>query len=239
MELELKEIVIRLILSVITGFLIGLERESHHRPAGIKTHMLVCMGATVVSLIQMEMIADVVKRIAADPSLENVLKADFGRLGAQVISGIGFLGAGTILRNKGSVKGLTTAATLWAVACLGLGIGMGYYFISIFAALTVLAILTLLRLVQNALEKKKGVKELEIVFINKKETMSIISEYFQTKAIRVRSIDFPEEQEETVYAGQPVIRCIYKLVVPRTADDKSVALDLSMENNIIRINDLE
>ncbi len=239
MELNVTEILLRLALAVVVGFFIGLERESHHRPAGIKTHMLVCIGAAVVSLIQLEMIADVVSRIKADPMLADVLKADFGRLGAQVISGIGFLGAGTILRTKGSVKGLTTAATLWAVACLGLGIGMGYYFISVSAAVIVIAVLTLLRLLQTAIEKRKGLKELDIVLINKKEAMSSLSEYFQAKFIRVRSIDFTEEQEESLHFGQPAVRCIYTITLPRSVDLQSVVMDLSMENNIIKINDFD
>jgi putative Mg2+ transporter-C (MgtC) family protein len=237
MELAYTEVIIRLALAVLVGFLIGLERESRHRPAGIKTHMLVCIGATVVSLIQIEIVSDVVRRIGEDPLLKDVLKADVGRLGAQVISGIGFLGAGTILRTKGSVKGLTTAATLWAVACLGLGIGMGYYFISISAAVLVIAILTLLRLFQSAVEKRKGVKEIEMVFVKKKETMGMISEYFQSKFIRVVSIDFAEEHEETFHFGQPVYRCVYKLIIPRTVDFKNVIMELGMENDIIKVNE--
>ena len=102
--MELREILLRLGLAVLFGLMVGIEREHRHRPAGIKTHILVCVGAALVSLIQAEMVTETVKMIKADPSLSNVLKADIGRLGAQVISGIGFLGAGTILRNKVTIK---------------------------------------------------------------------------------------------------------------------------------------
>ncbi len=107
------EIVLRLSLAFIIGFFVGFEREHRHRPAGIKTHVLVCIGAALISILQSKMVDDIIAQVAEKPELAAVLKSDYGRLGAQVISGIGFLGAGTILRTKGSIKGLTTAATLW------------------------------------------------------------------------------------------------------------------------------
>ncbi len=105
------EIVLRLSLAFIIGFFVGFEREHRHRPARIKTHVLVCIGAALISILQSKMVDDIIAQVAEKPELAAVLKSDYGRLGAQVISGIGFLGAGTILRTKGSIKGLTTAAT--------------------------------------------------------------------------------------------------------------------------------
>ncbi|MHB1455122.1 MAG: MgtC/SapB family protein [Saccharofermentanales bacterium] len=239
MDLTYTDILLRLGIAIAVGFFIGLEREQHHRPAGIKTHILVCMGATVVSLIQLEMVADVVGQITANPALADVLKTDYGRLGAQVISGIGFLGAGTILRTKGSIKGLTTAATLWLVACVGLGVGMGYYFISISAAILGMLVLTFLRLLQKSIAQKKGTKEIDFVLINKKETMSLIAEYFQSKDIRINSIDFPEEQDEIDYRDKPAIRCIYKVSLPRTVTIKSVVMDLCIEDDIIKVTEVD
>ena len=110
------DILLRLALAVGVGLLVGVERERHHRPAGMKTHIMVCMGAAIVSMIQLHMTADTAAAVTEMPELAQVLKSDAGRLGAQVISGIGFLGAGTILQKKGSITGLTTAATLWLVS---------------------------------------------------------------------------------------------------------------------------
>ena len=124
------DILIRLGIAIAAGFAVGLERERHHRPAGIKTHIMVCMGAAIVSMIQLYMAQDAVAVVGLHPEMADAVKVDFGRLGAQVISGIGFLGAGTILQRKGSIKGLTTAATLWLVACIGLAGGMGCWWCS-------------------------------------------------------------------------------------------------------------
>ena len=125
------EILFRLGVALIIGLIIGFEREHHHRPAGMKTHIMVCMGAAIISIIQILISEETIAKIAEDPSLSEALKVDMGRLGAQVVSGIGFLGAGTILQYRGSIKGLTSAATLWLTACIGLAAGMGYYFLAI------------------------------------------------------------------------------------------------------------
>lgn len=140
------EIVIRLILAVIVGGLIGYEREFKNRPAGFRTHILVCVGSAVISMIQVLAIEDTKSIILANPEMINVIKADMGRLGAQVISGVGFLGAGTIIHEKGSVKGLTTAATIWTVACIGLAVGMGYYFLSVVSVLGVYGVLVVMKM---------------------------------------------------------------------------------------------
>lgn len=108
---------LKLFLAVLFSGIIGFEREHSHRPAGFRTHILVSVGATLVMMTAKFVFMEYQGLTSFDPT----------RLGAQVISGIGFLGAGTILREGFSVKGLTTAASLWAVSCIGLAIGAGYY----------------------------------------------------------------------------------------------------------------
>ena len=109
--------ILRILLSMFIGGLIGWERENTHRPAGLRTHMLVAVGSCVVMQLGAYNSTHIGAQFNIDPS----------RLGAQVISGIGFLGAGTILKEGTTIKGLTTAASLWVVACLGLTIGAGAY----------------------------------------------------------------------------------------------------------------
>ncbi|MGN1418012.1 MAG: MgtC/SapB family protein [Acutalibacteraceae bacterium] len=109
--------IIKLFLTVLFSGVIGFEREHSHRPAGFRTHILVAVGATLVMMTSKYVFLEYEGLTSFDPT----------RLGAQVISGIGFLGAGTILREGFSVKGLTTAASLWAVSCIGLAVGAGYY----------------------------------------------------------------------------------------------------------------
>lgn len=122
------ESIIRLVVSMIVGALVGWERERGNRPAGLRTHMLVCMGSCLVMTGSIWF------------ARENQT-GDAMRMGAQVISGIGFLGAGTIIKDDHGVKGLTTAASLWVVACIGLALGAGFYWGAILcAALTYAAL---------------------------------------------------------------------------------------------------
>lgn len=123
MQLSYWDILLRTILSILLGGFIGMERQSKHRPAGFRTHILVCLGSMTVMVLSQYLFLQYYELygIASDPA----------RLGAQVISGIGFLGAGTIIRYGGNVKGLTTAASLWAIACIGLAIGAGFYALAI------------------------------------------------------------------------------------------------------------
>lgn len=115
LEVNLISITVRLLLALLCGGILGIERGRKKRPAGFRTYMLVCMGATLVMLTNLYII-------------ELFPGADPARMGAQVISGIGFLGAGTIIvTGKNKVRGLTTAAGLWAAACVGLAIGIGFY----------------------------------------------------------------------------------------------------------------
>ena len=126
-ELNIYSVAIRLFLAMLLGGMIGMERGRKHRAAGFRTYLLVCMGAALTMLLGqylVEMLEGSWK--ALSDALE--AKSDVSRLGAQVINGIGFLGAGTVIvTGRQEVKGLTTAAGLWASACMGLAIGAGFY----------------------------------------------------------------------------------------------------------------
>ncbi|MBQ8743234.1 MAG: MgtC/SapB family protein [Clostridia bacterium] len=125
-------VTVRLILATVCGGIIGLERGRKRRPAGFRTHMIVCLGASLTMLISQHL-------LSAGYSL------DLSRLGAQVVSGIGFLGAGTIIvTGRQKIKGLTTAAGLWASACMGLAIGAGFYLGALVGFVLVLITATLL-----------------------------------------------------------------------------------------------
>ena len=119
------EILLRLVIAAIAGGLVGFERSTANKPAGLRTLMIVCMGAALFTIIGTTTFAEV------DPA----------RIVAGIVTGIGFLGAGTIFRAKDHVKGLTTAASMWAVAGIGIAVGLGEYVLS--AAATILVILVL------------------------------------------------------------------------------------------------
>ena len=123
---EYTEIFIRLILATFAGGLIGLEREVVHKPAGVRTHMLVCLGSALFVLVTIETLPNEAARIIAG-----------------IATGIGFLGAGTIFKSKDEVHGLTTAASVWAVAAVGIAIGLGYYLMTTIAVVLILIILQL------------------------------------------------------------------------------------------------
>lgn len=155
--LTISDVIIRIVLSCVLGGLIGLERESVNRPAGFRTHILVCMGATLVMLTGIYMFN----------IYRNVSDLDPTRLGAQVISGIGFLGAGTIMREGLTVRGLTTAASLWGVACIGLATGSGFYLGSIIATVFVFIILFFFSKFENYVSKKHNELCLKVISINR------------------------------------------------------------------------
>ncbi|NLA14833.1 MAG: MgtC/SapB family protein [Tissierellia bacterium] len=129
-ELNIYSITLRIVLSMICGGIIGLERSRKNRPAGFRTYMIVCLSSALVMMTNQYI-------------YNNFSGSDPARLGAQVISGIGFLGAGTIMiTSRNQIKGLTSAAGLWASACLGLAIGVGFYSGAVIVALIVFIIIT-------------------------------------------------------------------------------------------------
>ena len=193
------DILLRIAMAIVIGGFIGYEREMRHRPAGFITHILVCVGACVVSLIQMQMMYDTIILLEHNPELANSLKVDMGRIVAQVIPGIGFLGAGTIILDKGRrlVKGLTTATTILVVACIGLAIGLGYYAIAIIAGLSIIFIIVVLKRIESKAMNKKFMVILEVTYYNKdKDFVEKTARYFRKNRVEVRDIQFRKSDIE-------------------------------------------
>ena len=165
--LEYWIILLRVFLAIILGGVIGLERQSKHRPAGFRTHILVCLGSSTIMILSELLI----RRFSA----EFGTTSDPLRMGAQVVSGIGFLGAGTIIHFGPNVKGLTTAASLWAVAAIGLAVGAGFYAL----AVTVTAALYLTLMIFNRISRRITVSgntaEIHISLHNKPKTIGHIN----------------------------------------------------------------
>ena len=135
------QIIIRLVLSVILSGLIGLERQVHRRTAGLRTHILVSLGSCLIMLTSLYIFDIYKNQVALDPA----------RIAAGVITGIGFLGAGTIIREREGIKGLTTAASLWVVAGIGLAVGCGFYSAALFTTILALVALFFLRYAEGAI----------------------------------------------------------------------------------------
>lgn len=225
------EVILRVVLAIIIGGLIGYEREYKNRPAGFRTHILVCIGAAVISMIQVSGTQEITDMILKQPELSSALKADIGRLGAQVVTGVGFLGAGTIIHEKGSVKGLTTAASIWVVACIGLGVGMGYYFLSIFSTIAVYVVLVSLKQFEARFFHKSKITKLQVQYNNRPELIKKMEEYFSKKNIKVQNIDFDiYEDEETPYKISH-----YTILIPRHINTSEVIRDLCYYEEIVKV----
>ncbi|MBI5145488.1 MAG: MgtC/SapB family protein [Candidatus Omnitrophica bacterium] len=139
------EIIWRLVLSLVLGGLVGLERQLHKHTAGLRTHILVCLGSCLIMLTSIYVFDIYRNQVPLDPA----------RIAAGVITGIGFLGAGTIIRERQGIRGLTTAASLWVVAGIGLAIGCGFYLAGAFTTVLALVTLLLLRYTEDIIFEKK------------------------------------------------------------------------------------
>lgn len=164
-------IFVRLIIAAVLGGIIGMEREKLNRPAGVRTHMIVCLGSCLIMLLGEYM-----------HQIDNTI--DITRLGAQVVSGIGFLGAGAILKDGFSVRGLTTAATLWVVACVGLSVGGGFYSAGILTTIIVYSSLHFL-----GFTTKKGLRKNISVYVESLDnTINNLQDFLTDNGLEVVDI---------------------------------------------------
>ena len=200
----------RLLLACILGGIIGFEREHTNRPAGFRTHILVCVGSALV-MVTSEFIFN---KYAGHANL------DPARLGAQVISGIGFLGAGTIIRQGFNVKGLTTAASLWAVSCVGIAAGIGFYEGAIATtALIFVTLIVLKRFERYTLEKK----QCGIIYVkshNISGQIDAINKVFDNNKLQVKSIEFIDNDN----GGNLILKVLVRY--PKGADRAGIIREL-------------
>ena len=202
-ELTFEIIFFRLLLAVVFGGIVGLERERRHRPAGFRTHILVCIGAAIVSMVQDQLRIDILSLADEQGDYTAFIKTDLGRLGAQVISGIGFLGAGCIIKEKGEiVLGMTTAAGIWATGCVGLGIGWGFYNIAISAIVIMFIVMVVLRRVEDRFISRSYQISFEIKLCHKANLEKIMMEcydIFKQKSMAVTEVEKDLENQIIVF----------------------------------------
>lgn len=185
-----KEICMRLLCAMLVGMIIGTEREYTHRPAGMRTHILVALGACAV-MITGQLIFAQYRGYGANP--------DPARLSAQVITGVGFLGAGTILREGTNVKGLTTAASLWAVACLGIAAGAGYYIVAIAGMVFIFITLTFFEVLQTKLiGSGSGLQNYQMASDDVSAGLSALNAHARKHRVSVKDI-YTQHQKDGSY----------------------------------------
>ena len=195
-ELTVVSVLLRLTLAMLLGGLIGMQRQRMHRPAGFRTYMMVCMGAALTMILgQFEL--HLLMNEWADYAAAIGTKVDISRFGAQVINGVGFLGAGTILvTEKQQVKGLTTAAGLWASACMGLAVGAGFYEgVLLVFVLILVAVVLLPRIEFNMIERSRNM----IVYMELRnlDCVDEIISYMKTLDLQICDVEI-EHGKKTV-----------------------------------------
>ena len=206
----------RLMLAGVLGAVIGLERESHRRPAGFRTHTLVCLGSALVMLVSAYGLSWQPGAWPYDPT----------RIAAQVVSGIGFLGAGTILREGPVIRGLTTAASLWVVAGIGLAVGAGFYLGAVVTtALSVATLVWLSRIERRVLFSKE--QELSLVVSDQPGQLGAVAAVLGRHGINIRGVEIAP-QEGARAALQMVVE------IPPGADRSRVLADLSALEGVFR-----
>lgn len=181
-QLNLLSITIRILLSLLVGGIVGMERERKNRPAGFRTYILVCLGSTLVMMTN-QYVYQVYS--SGDPM----------RLGAQVISGIGFLGAGTIIvTGKSQIKGLTTAAGLWTSACCGLAIGIGFYEGAIIGSLAVMFTISGLQSFDTKMRKSSKYLDIYIEYKEAKSGFRDFLQYAKENQFEITNIQVSREE---------------------------------------------
>ena len=208
-------------MAVLIGAIIGIDREIKNRPAGMRTHVLVCVGAALVAMIECQSIADAV-------ALGNAaIGVSVGRITTSVVSGIGFLGAGTIFMSDHKISGLTTAASLWCTACIGLAAGAGYLGAAVISGLVVLVVLRLMQRVVRITTYKR----LEVQFIHRTETLAFLNEVFAQMEVTVLDVNFHAESrpEGNQYTN------VYTLSMPNRTRYVEIIGVLSENRNILKV----
>ncbi len=199
--LELKEYFIKLLLSAILGGLIGLERDVRGKAAGLRTHILVALGSTLFMLVSME-----IYTLYRDSNSDSVLRIDPARVAAQIIAGIGFIGAGAVIRNGIDVRGLTTAGCIWVCAGVGMAVGVGNFYLASFATFVALFSLLFLNKVEQMYFKDSYVK-LDLIFDDYPQLLDNIKLYIKNKNLDLRLFEF----EKDIILKKLKISIVFKL----------------------------
>lgn len=202
------DMILRLLAAALLGGIVGLERESKRRAAGLRTHLLVSMGSALVMITSQYVFYQYQGLAAIDPT----------RLGAQVISGIGFLGAGTIIKQGASVKGLTTAASLWAVACIGLAVGAGYYLAAVVAAvIVVLALFLLEKFEKSRIDQSRSNPDLVVRVVDAPGKLGEVAMTIGKTGANITNIELDKDDN-----GQILVR--FSLHLPKDISKSDVTM---------------
>lgn len=217
------DIFIRLTLATLLSGLVGYDAEFHDRPAGIKTHILVCVGACILAMIQID-ITLYSGWIEALGTHGEFLKIDPTRLVAQIVSGIGFLGAGTIIVTKQSVQGLSTAASLWAISGIGIAVGFGFYKLALLGTLFIYLILVFV----FKFIRFKTLKQIELQCLDEDGLQDFVNNLFKKLNISIKDTSFymDNNNQNRIYTY------IYTVEMDAKTSTEDILKDLSSNKKI-------
>ena len=229
-ELNFASVVLRILCAMAVGGIVGLDRERKGRAAGFRTYMLVALGAALTVMLG-QYLSVMLETVWADKVAELDLKTDVVRFGAQVINGVGFLGAGTIIvTGRQQVKGLTTAAGLWASACLGLAIGAGFYECVFIGFVLILVCMKLLPKIEDFVTSKALNMNIYIS-MDSVECLGNIINCFKESNFRILDADIEKEEHATITQ----INAVFSVKMTKRHPHTEILAKLSTLDGIIYI----
>lgn len=221
------DILTRLFLITLFASVIGFEREKQHSYAGLRTHLLVGISATIIALIQQAIVQEVIELHLQYPLMLEVVKVDPARLIATVVSGIGFLGAGTIIVTKRNITGLTTAASIWSIAGLGIAVGMGYLTIAIWGFIFLFTVLFLNKKIYRGSFEER----IYIEYVGGSQTMSQIHDIFESLDLKSEHRGFKAKP----FGGDLIYASTFDVKGPKETNFKELVSEMSKNKNIASV----
>ena len=232
-ELNMCSMMLRVVLAMLVGGIVGFEREKKGRPAGFRTYMLVAVGATLTVILS-QYLDFMLNTRWANVSQEIGIKTDLSRFGAQVINGVGFLGAGTIIViGKQEVKGLTTAAGLWASACMGIAIGAGFYECMVMGTLLIIFSMKLLPLIETVVMRRA--RNMSIyVGMDRMENLGSVVAYLKASGIKI--VDVEIEKSAAEHLEQ--VNALFSIRLPKQFKHTEVLAKIATMDGILAIEEV-
>jgi len=224
--MSMETILARIALSLLAGFLLGLERQIHRQPAGLKTHILICVGSTLIMIVSL-ILGGALPLPIDGGAISHT--GDPARLAAQVVSGIGFLGGGAIIRQGFNIKGLTTAATIWVSAAVGLAIGIGAWWAAGITLVSVLAVLFLMERFELRFFPAKNVKTLYLVYAEKYFRYDVLIHELADMRIVVGNMDV----SKTIASDR--VKLSLQVHIPPNVDFESLTDRLQRIGSLIKV----
>lgn len=182
----LLEYSLRIGAALIIGMIVGLEREFQGKPAGLRTNILMCVGSCLIMIISLKV------------ARESGNIADPGRIAAQVVTGVGFLCAGTIMRSRFSISGLTTAATIWVLSALGLAAGAGYYTLALLGTVAIVVVLILIRYLESYIISRRTTVKIHVEMDKSSMAPSMVNEQIQKRNIPREDLRYQSEERKLI-----------------------------------------